>query len=628
MEQSEEKILKTTIYLHKEEAKKFEDCLKNEYRMNEYISLKEEIGLEGRIYVDKSDSHAPKWQSELNCLASQEVSLTEGGSNKVVVICKVNNQRYMTLVYGYGKAMLDDSSIERNFGFKVAANLISPTRILTMDATVVESNVVNVAKQSYKLGSLGDFQMDTEKDILRGIMGDPGDDSIARMLYGKDSLIATKKMDIHKIKDSLEYYLSQYGKDTYKRNGFAWVDNIMGIKDPIIIGELNSKLVNDIVALKENPFALPTNLTIAPNQVMDWQNIGRIYIDSKNYLAEDPQRIEYWPYLRCISEYSDIIKLLKKDKIMAENNDGRSIQISSVYDGILYETQHEAFGQEDRYILLLGTWYKVENNFYRSIEASVSSIPISKLEFPLCGNSEKEGEYNKRVVYEQAVAPSMILLDCQNYVRDGRTKIEPCDILTSDLEFIHVKKEHGSSNLSHLFFQGLVSAKFFKQDPKYNEYISSKWKEATCRDDLKIQETPQVVYAIITSKETENIIEAIPFFSLVTLENTYQDLKAMDISCFIKLIHYEYRSNDDYIFEAVKEECREPLKELLAEKPGATILEKLKNTTDRELLKIPHVGEKSVNKIRERAKKLEENSINGNNSSSERVDNSEINGLE
>ena len=129
----------------------------------------------------------------------------------------------------------------------------------------------------------------------------------------------------------------------------------MGIKDPIIIGELNSKLVNDIVALKENPFVLPTNLTIAPNQVMDWQNIGRIYIDSKYYMAEDPQRIEYWPYLRCILESSDIIKLLKKDKIMAENNEGRSIQISSVYDGILYETQHEVCGQEDRYILLLGT---------------------------------------------------------------------------------------------------------------------------------------------------------------------------------------------------------------------------------------------------------------------------------
>ena len=628
MGQSEEKILKSIIYLHKEGTRRFEDCIKKEYRMNEYIHLKEEIRLEGRIYVDKSDSHAPKWQSELNCLASQEVSLTEGGSNKVVVICKVNNQRYMTLVYGYGKAMLEDSSIERNLGSKVAANLIRPTRILTMDATVVESNVVNVAKQSYKLGSLGDFQMDTEKDIMRGIMGDPGDDSIARMLYGKDSLIATKKMDIHKIKDSLEYYLSQYGKDTYKKNGFAWVDNIMGIKDPIIIGELNSKLVNDIVALKENPFVLPTNLTIAPNQVMDWQNIGRIYIDSKYYMAEDPQRIEYWPYLRCILESSDIIKLLKKDKIMAENNEGRSIQISSVYDGILYETQHEVCGQEDRYILLLGTWYKVENNFYRSIEASVSSIPISKLEFPLCGNSEKEGEYNKRVVDEQVITPSMILLDCQNYVRDGRTKIEPCDILTSNLEFIHVKKERGSSNLSHLFFQGLVSAKLFKQDQKYKDYIFSKWNEAACRDDLKIEESPQVVYAIITSKETENIMEAIPFFSLVTLENTYQDLKAMDIDCLIKLIHYEYRSNDDYIFETVKKECRELIKELLATKPGSNILEKLKNTKDGELLEIKDVGKETVKKIRERAKKLEADSVNRNNSSSERVDNSKINGLE
>lgn len=538
MDKKTDKMLKTTIYLHKKEIRMFEECLKETYRTSKFIKVKPEVGLEGRVYVDKSSYRSPKWKSEVDSLAVKELTLVDSASNKVVVILKVNDY-YMSLVYGYGKTMLDESSIERNFGLKVAANLITPTKILTMDATVVESSIVKVAKQGYKQGTLDDFHMDPDRDIMRGLMGNPGDDTIARMLYGKDALIATRRMKIIDIKDSLMFYLSEYRKKTYKDNGFAWLDNIVGIKDTNVIDALNSQLVKEIEALKVNPYDLPINLTIAPNQLIDWQNIDRIYIYPEHFESDDSQQLEYWPYLKHIAGNADIIKTMKKDKIMAVDSEGENIKLSNVYDGVLYETNYEVKEKEERYILLLGSWYKVDNNFYSTIKNNVSSIQQSNIEFPTCGYSEHEGDYNSRVVSENNGNPSMILLDCKNYSVGNKSRVEPCDILTSDLEFIHVKKGESSSNLSHLFSQGYVSASLFKRDSEYKKFIEKKWLDSQVEEKLKTSEKLKVVYAIITTKEVHNITEAIPFFSLVTLERMYQNYKTMDINCYVNLIKKE-----------------------------------------------------------------------------------------
>lgn len=598
MDKKTDKMLKTTIYLHKKEIRMFEECLKEKYRTSECVEVKPEVGLEGRVYVDISSYRSPKWKSEVDSLAVKELTLVDSASNKVVVILKVNDY-YMSLVYGYGKSMLDESSIERNFGLKVAANLINPTKILTMDATVVESSIVKVAKQGYKLGTLDDFHMEPDRDIMRGLMGNPGDDTIARMLYGKDALIATRRMKIIDIKDSLMFYLSEYRKKTYRDNGFAWLDNIVGIKDTNVIDALNSQLVKEIEALKVNPYDLPINLTIAPNQLMDWQNIDRIYIYPERFESDDSQQLEYWPYLKHIAGNTDIIKTMKKDKIMAVDNGGEIITLSNVYDGVLYETNYVIKEREERYILLLGSWYKVDNDFYSTIKNNVSSIQQSNIEFPTCGYSEHEGDYNNRVVSENTGNPSMILLDCKNYSVGNKSRVEPCDILTSDLEFIHVKKGETSSNLSHLFSQGYVSASLFKSDSEYKKFIEKMWLDSQVEEKLKTTEKLKVVYAIITTKDVHDITEAIPFFSLVTLERMYQNYKIMDVNCYVNLIKKEKSSDNNQILGGIPEKVREEIKKLLASKPGKNIREQLDHTTDEELDRIYGVSDKTIRKLRE-----------------------------
>ena len=69
-----------------------------------------------------------------------------------------------------------------------------------------------------------------------------------------------------------------------------------------------------------------------------------------------------------------------------------------------------------------------------------------------------EKEYNIAVCNEY---PDRYCLMDRRNVYQGGSPIEFCDIYSRDKQFIHVKKYNGSSVLSHLFFQGYVSAENF-----------------------------------------------------------------------------------------------------------------------------------------------------------------------
>ena len=66
------KRLKTTqisLFLNSKSVKKFEDCLKDKIKYDEY-PLNSKIGLNGKIFVQKSDPKLPSWQDELNQLSA------------------------------------------------------------------------------------------------------------------------------------------------------------------------------------------------------------------------------------------------------------------------------------------------------------------------------------------------------------------------------------------------------------------------------------------------------------------------------------------------------------------------------------------------------------------------------
>ena len=117
-------------------------------------------------------------------------------------------------------------------------------------------------------------------------------------------------------------------------------------------------------------------------------------------------------------------------------------------------------------------------------------------------------------------------MDCNCITIDKtHSKIEFCDLMTKDKKFIHIKRYGGSSVLSHLFSQGLVSGELFLRDTKFREKVNEKLPDSFKISNVKakpIASQHEVVYGIISSCSEDLDI---PFFSKVSLRTAKNRLE-------------------------------------------------------------------------------------------------------
>jgi uncharacterized protein (TIGR04141 family) len=109
--------------------------------------------------------------------------------------------------------------------------------------------------------------------------------------------------------------------------------------------------------------------------------------------------------------------------------------------------------------------------------------------------------------------------------------IEPCDLLTSQRHFIHVKRRTHSSTLSHLFAQGLVSGRLFAGDPifraAFRGLVQDNDLAALLPDARPAISDYEVAYIVVAGPGRHVPSQALPFFSLVNLANTARDLRTL-----------------------------------------------------------------------------------------------------
>lgn len=524
------KTIKNSLILHKENVKEFEDCMKEDSMDNiDIFDVKKSIGLEGKIFLHKPNKSIPEWSVNINKLASERIDIEANVSNKAVIIFKYKN-RFFSLTYGYGKSLLNESTIIRNFGLIVAANLIDTNKIKSLNSMTIEDAIVDTQKQSSDYGNQEQFQVNKQSEILKAISGSPSSESIAKFIIGTDSLVATRKMNIEEIKADIKYYYEVYKKDDYKKNGFEWLDNIQKVKDSLLKENLNKNLV---LAVQNDA----SGLLIAPNKIINWEDIKGFYLTGlgKINIAEVSFDIEYDKYFYEIRKNKGIsvIDKLKRDSLHAVNDNSEDQKISNIYDALIFETSFE----DSKYLLCYGDWYEINKSYYARIKKKIKDAPVCNRKLPPCKENESEGDYNERICKE---TNGFILMDKKNYQPKeyGRSKIEPCDILTESKQFIHVKKGGASSKLSHLFSQALVSSMLLSTEKELRTHINKVANKKIGYNLLNKSDNNmdyETVIAII-SKKLDSIENVIPFFALVNLSNTLDRLATMNFKYSLLLI--------------------------------------------------------------------------------------------
>jgi uncharacterized protein (TIGR04141 family) len=93
-------------------------------------------GLEGNLYVDVGTPTPPPWLGFLQELSHHDPALADLNNTACsAVLLVVVKRRLFAVTFGRGRFMLRQETIEDDFGLKVAAGMVDPGRIGSVEST-------------------------------------------------------------------------------------------------------------------------------------------------------------------------------------------------------------------------------------------------------------------------------------------------------------------------------------------------------------------------------------------------------------------------------------------------------------------------------------------------------------
>lgn len=490
----------------------------------EKVESSQKYGTLGVLYGKKSKPVTPKWlDSIFGSNIDSEPFLSSSVSAVYITEVDVgDNIRLFALTFGYGHTMLNPGAIEGRFGLKTVLSVVQEDSLRKISRTTVAGDAKKTNEQLPIKSAIADFSMDAERDLLDGVTAVGEEDSIlSGSITGTDRLSVSVDLDASKLTPFLRSIYEIYQSQNYKKR-FSWLDQISSVKDPVLIELLNSEAIRLINSSSPD-------IWMAVPEVISWENTGGFQLPYSKEISDDiliEQVVSGFdgPIDSIESLKSAYIKMLDAD---CDKTVSRWSLLQCLYGELPYDGK--------QYCITNSRWYHIDSNFAERVKESYRQIPLSTVDFPLCPDSCTEGKYNKTIAEDNP--KDYALMDAANIsYGGGSSKVELCDLLGKDGKFIHVKHYQGSSVLSHLFNQGLVSATLVKSDSQFREKAIAKLVGRAPDFDfaLKNDSVKEVVYGIITKDCSER--PQIPFFSKVTLDHVAKRLSMMNIPVSISAI--------------------------------------------------------------------------------------------
>ena len=467
------------------------------------------------VYYKDSVPQPPKWLPFLASHFKVEEKSFANSSAHAVIVAKVN-ERYLAVPLGMGVHLLNMAKIEYNFGLKVAINCIPEDELRQMDLTTPEASSQKTKKQAVKSSTPEEFGVNKQKDILRGVAGKlPKGHALGERIEGKDCVRLTKRITTPEgLQQLCAELLSCAASEEYKQH-FPWIDNMAIISDPVLISELFEDL---LAAIKSS--SLDNMHVSTPRYVENFYDYEG-YVFTGNRKRTKGKDVYHFPTM------ADVIADLGEECIAALDREALSksckVHLKDADDNlefgwplsrcIVWET--EKLGS--KYLLCEGLWYRVEASFYGQV-GDFFTARVRDLGLPAYDETfKRESEYNAHVCDTVEGAYLFDLGHAKARKKYIAAQNEVCDIFHgANKAFIHVKVGKSSSDISHLFRQGVFSARTLKSDPQALEAFRQHLRDYGCPEDMiHMPYTPsnyKVVFAVVLN---EKHAKDIPFFSKV-----------------------------------------------------------------------------------------------------------------
>jgi len=490
--------------------------------------------LEGaQIALDTIGGGPPKWSKFLDLSDAEKAKLTNLTAYGLVFIPA--SGRWFAVSFGLGHVKLDPDAFEQDFGLRVVLNTVDPDKLRSADIRTPDENTTSRRTQTARRSDQTAFSIDIERDIVRGLAGEPKVTAFASRVAGSDGLTLTKEMDVAALPQVCADAFAAFGKDDYKAN-FAWIDQIKHVRDKATIELLDAALVAALGGCLTG--AIPDTLHLAYPVIYDPEkarhirykgfNCSNVHTDLEigGYVADmrekavpayEPGHLSGHKVYECNAEGKD---------------DGQSWRIKEC---LVFETDLNG----EKYVLSADRWYRIDTNLANEVTTFFAGVTAHAMPDALA--DENEEKYNGRVA---TGGHNMLCLDRKLVKPTGASySIEACDFLENSGAMIHVKDQTSSSRLSHLFNQGTVSARVMKMDGPFRDLLRTRIADQETALGLTGYQalvagsgTPYseaahlIVYAVICSGVGAGT-NRLPFFSLVTFRQAANELRALGYKC-------------------------------------------------------------------------------------------------
>jgi len=505
----------------------------------------------GELWVGQSPANPPGWVDFLGQLAPEARAELRTQSCAAILFVETAKpeKRLFALCFGQGHHSLDDSAIERGFGLKVTLNQVSRDRLRTIDSATLDSTVIQRRTQASRNADLGAFEINTDRDLVRLAAGSPASGSFAKALTGRDALSVRAPVAPGAIIAYCERALQIYGQKTYQRD-FKFIDHIQPVDDPKLRDALDAIAFGELKALVDGGvsdlhLAIPDIL--APEEGLEIGYFG-LGLPSGRKPAFSELAVEDYVAELQRGSFSSIPEMaeLRASHEICVVKDGQADREHrrKLYSCFVYEALH----QNQTYVLFDGQWYLVDDIFHAEVEKAY--VDLIAPAFVTSTKAKNERDF----IAELLANANLLCLD-QTRTNPAGVKganLEPCDFLSTSLQLIHLKDGHGSSPLSHLWNQGLVSTESFVRDAGFRTAFR---KAVTVREkeygksgflalipDGRTKPIPAnftIVYGVMRHPKARTKSLHLPFFSKIALRAVAERLDLMGFKVELHLIKKE-----------------------------------------------------------------------------------------
>lgn len=522
-------------------------------------ALREDHGLDqvdseaGALFIGQSNAHPPAWLSFINYFAIDPQSLFSQSCASILfldIVCTPGaTPRIFAICFGTGHHMINPDSVERNFGLKVVLNSIKRGNLRTLDTAALGATTMQKRVQASRDSDLRDFEVDVNRDLLRLASGTSDDKDFARALSGKDALTIRARLSPVDLRSKCLEALGRFEADHYKQD-FGFIDHVTPVSEASIIAKLDDYAfagLKDLVNGAASDLHLAIPEILSPEAVFEIGYFGLGLKPGAKKAFSEIAIDDYVAELRAgnFSAIRDMTAMKASHDIrIMKDGEGDSKQKRRLYSCLVFETEHE----EQTYVLFDGQWFMVDQDFYQIVQDSYERL----LTAPFVKSTKA---VNEREFIQQLDANMDLLNIDQTKVSPKGAKganLEPCDFLSRQKQFIHLKDGHGSAPLSHLWNQGLVASESFIRDAAFRKRFrdeAKKRQKNTGKTGFEMvlpdgRAKPQaadytIIFGVMRHPYAKDDSVGLPFFSKVSLRVVAERLEMMNFGVELHLIRKE-----------------------------------------------------------------------------------------